>query len=1185
MMRNSRLLVPMYMEALALHNDKKDCVDLRPQWQNYRQSILGNVLQPDSNRSVKLEKGIHLHWSLPKALKHSFIKEGGDAKFPYAPNRWMVVRILTDKGIKDMPSRMWIIKSDENNTIKNNKPEPNWIVLKDNKFTFKNLGQAIEWTDKFEDKITEPVLTGVGAADPYFSSFYPSSRNVFGFHDDMKDIDSDCTMTYVVNGWYSDPDQDPLSVPNFTGKPETAEQVSKHQELEWFKQQWNYIEGEYPDSCLLHSSITSIVWNERLKSGVPDGEVQVYAGNTGIESLSAQIIKSNSVEKTGIEELLNALQYQLLEDKENEPGLAAIKKEIHKRGFSPKNRNLFWEIVRTEADDKHLEEKQEERPHFPENRVLLQDLKDLNAAQIGKNGIDRAILSLEQEYYFLWYKQANKTVNNYQIKDFDYEGSRKKIIEKIVAAKVDRDLFATEINRHVSALNSYKELSGANAEFELREKLEDRFWEPTDPVLLLCGPGVGNMEKPVFQTANNEINCRTADQILTNLQLKVPYAGIFIPVNISTAEFSVPKLDASANDKIPLEELKALVYETLILDPSLALDIALEAYNKAQLGEEKDKKSEIIISFSNDVIKAQSNPVYAGNAAPHERFAITKWKQAWTPLFMAWDVVYTPHDQDIKDMDLLENTGKWKLEDGLYFKNQTAKGTGQAISIQGISPFSNSVSANLKRMVPDSISKKYGDLNLIAQSLSGLHKYLLMQRPDIQLPPLNYNSDEDYNFNSDYLIDQGELKMIGEEGYLLGSNPGTINGKDANIFNPLRSGVLRIKNLSIVDVFGQSKKVVVDNDKANPEVICSVTLKGAEKDGAAVIPLPPRIIQPSRLQFNWLNPGDKVIYQDTGKMDSPILGWLVPNYLDNNILVYDGEGNEVVMLQIVSDITEEKGLKLVKNPFPGSDVLPVLTINPQLQRMLDTVNKGSIASGIMDLAYKINLNITGGNALQNNTAALLCGQPLALVRCSIQLESLGLPYFNQRWDKSGKEDTGNIETVKFPLDLGNYMLEKDGLLGYFTDTDDHSFYTTANAPDFKFSKSESFFKSNNTLKIAINQDPLKVTLLMDPSAGVHLSTGILPTKFVELFNHNTSRLLSGLNISFMVAPFIADKADPGIPIPGSINADWKWTHKSDVTTWQNDADIAEGKNKQISGFKKQQVYEGWLRLNNLKTNN
>jgi len=1183
-MSNSRLLVPMYMEALALRNDKNDCIDLRPRWQNYHQSILGNVLQPDSTNSLKLERGIHLHWSLPKALKHSFIAEGRETEFPYAPNRWIIVRIRTDRGIKDMPSRMWIVKSDQNNAIKNNKPAPNWVVLKDNKLTFKNIGKAFEWIDSYDDKASEPVLTGVGAADTYFASFYPSSKNVFGFHDDMKDIDSDCTVTYVVNGWYSDPAQDPLAPVDFKATPNTAEQIDKEKKLKWFKTQWKY-GGEYPESCLLHSSITSIKWNDQVKSGVPDGEVQVYAGNTAVESLSAQIIESNNVKKSGVEELLNALQYQLLEDKENEPGLASIKNEIHKMGFSPKNRNSFWEITRIEADDKHLEEKQDERPHFPQNTALLKELKELNEAQIDKNGKEYEILSLQQEYYFLWYKEADKTVNNYEIPSFDYENSREKILDKIVEAKVQRDMYAAAIKRHISTIRGYKELSGTDAEFELKEKLEDRFWEPNDPVLLLCGTGVGNIDKPVFQTANKEINCRIEDHILTKLSLKVPYNDTFIPVDISATAFTVPKVNALANDKIPFRELRKLACETLLLDPSLAMDIALEAYNLAQQGKGKDKKSSIIIEFSKNVIEAQLKPLEQGGLLP-ERFALTRWNQAWTPLFMVWDVAYMPHDQDIKNRDILENTGKRKLEDGLYFKNQPVKGTGQNISIQGISPLSNSVSANLKRMVPDSISDKYGELNLLAQSLSGLHKYLLMQRPDVQLPPFKYTTDADYNFDSEYLIDQDELNVIGEDGYLMGINPGNISGKEANVFNPLRYGVLKIRNLSIVDAFGQAKKVIIDSDKANPKVTCSMTLKGDEKVGDQnIIPLPPRIIQPSRLQFNWLNVKDEVIYQDAGQMDNPILGWLVPNYLDNSIMVYDGAGIEVVVLQITADITKDKGLKLSKRSFPGRNTMPPSSDNLQLNNVLDNISSGSIATGLMDLAYRISLNLTGGNSLQNNTAALLCGQPIAIVRCSVKLESLGLPYRNQRWDMSEKEDTGNIETVKFPLGFGNYTLEKDGLLGYFTDTDSDSFYTTLKAPDFKLSSSESFFKKDNALKIGLNQEPVKVTLLMDPSAGVHLSTGILPTKFVELFNHNTSKLLSGLNISFMVAPFIADKVAPSIPIPSSINADWKWTHKSDVTTWQSDAGIAEGKTKQLSGFKKQQVYEGWLRLNNLKKNN
>ncbi|CAD0007107.1 hypothetical protein FLAT13_03647 [Flavobacterium salmonis] len=1173
----------MYMEALALGSDKDDCLDLSPQFGRYNQSILGNVFQPNINKSVELKRGIHLHWTLPKALKHSFIGENEEAKFPYAPNRWMVVRIRTDKGIKNMESRLWVIKSDEKNSIRNNDPVPNWITVKNDKLDLSNLGKAIEWSSVYDDSVSEPILTGFGAANPYFSSFYLSSKNVFGFHDDMKDIDSDCTISYIVTGWYNDLSIDPIAPLDFETEPVIKEYTDRKRESDWFKKMWKCDEDEYPDSCLLHSSIHSIQWNNELKSGVPDGEIQVYAGNTAIESLSAQIIKSNNVEKSGIEELLNALQYQFLDDNKNEPGLKSIKTEIHKRGFSPKNRGSYWEIIRVEVEDEQLESKQDEKPHFPDNSAILKDLNDLNETQIDSNKIKQEILNLQQEYYFLWYKQAAKTVNDYDVSDFDYGTSRKNILDQLVSKKVEIDLLNKEIKQQVSNINQYKELSGKNPEFKLKEKLEDRFWEPNDPVLLLCGSGIGNTEKPAFQTSDKEINCRFDNQILRKLYLNVPYNDVTIPVTIFSSKINIPKVDELMHPKIPFEGIKTLIYETLLLDHSLSLDIALEAYNEAQLGEGKDKTSPVIKAFSKIVIEKQLSPNYEGKEKAYESFSLTKWQQAWTPLFMVWDASYTSNNPDVKDLDLIENTDKWKLQEDLYFKKQSTKDHGESISINGISPFSNSVFANLKRIIPDSIVNKYGNLNLIAQSLSGLHKMLLMQRSDIQLPPFKYVNDENYRFDTDYIIDQDELNIIGENGYRLGCNPGNINGIDSNIFNPLRSGFVEIKNLSIVDVFGQVKKVIVDKSISNPKITCAVTLKGEQEDTGTIIPLPPRIIQPSRLRFNWLNIKDEVVYQDTGKLDNPVFGWLVPNYLDHSIMVYDGDGNEVLILQIGSDLTKDKGLKLLKKPFPGRDTFTDLTENLQLKRLLDTLDSGSKVSGIMDLAYKISLNTLGNNAIQNNTSALLYGQPLALVRCSIGLELLGLPYYNQRWDKSGKEDIGNIETVKFPLTIGDHSIEKDGLIGYFTDYEPDLFCTTANPREFNFSD-EPFFKKDEVLKITLNQDPTKVTLLMNPSMGVHLSTGILPTKFVELFNHNSARLLSQLNISFIVAPFIAEKVAPDIPIPTSINANWKWTHKSDVMTWQNNEDLAEGKNKQILGFRKQQVYEGWLRLSNLKTN-
>ena len=764
MSNTSRLFVPMYMEALALGSDKNDCMDLGPQLQQYNQSILGNVLQPDTNKTIQLKKGVHLHWTLPKALKHAFINEGEEMQFPFTPNRWMVIRIRTDKGMKNMESRMWIVKSDEKNTIKNNKPVPNWITVQNDKLDFSNLGKVVEWSAAYEDSVTPPVLTGVGAVNPYFASLYHSSKNVYGFHDDMADINSDCTVTYVVTGWYNDPATDPLAPFDFDEVKATVAQVRQKRTQDWFKQQWKCDQETYPESCLLHASIHSIQWNSALKSGVPEGEVQVYVGNTAIESLSAQIIKSNTIEKPGVEELLNALQYQFLDDSKNEPGLKSIQTEIHKRGFTPKNRSSIWEISRVEATDTALEEKQDERPHFPENNAILKELNTLNETQINCNKIKQEIVSLQQEYYFLWYKQAYKTVNNYTVQNFDYDASRQIILDQLVAKKVEVNLLDGEIQQRTSDLRQYKELAGANPEYELKEVLEDRFWEPNDPVVLFCGSGIGNTEKPAFQTTDKEINCRLEEQLLTKLYLNVPYNTTTIPVTISASQMNIPAVNALQHPKIPFAAIKALVSETLLLDHSLSIDIALQAYIDAQLGDGKDKTSAVIKDFAQKVREIQSEPDYKDKEKAHESFSITRWEQAWTPLFMVWDIVYTSNNPDIKNLDLLADSTGWKLEEGLYFKKQATKEEGTPVSISGISPFSNSVFANLKKTVPEAIVDKYGKFNLIAQALSGLHKNLLMQRTDIQLPPFLYSSDPDYNFNTEYQIDRTELNVICEDG-------------------------------------------------------------------------------------------------------------------------------------------------------------------------------------------------------------------------------------------------------------------------------------------------------------------------------------------------------------------------------------------------------------------------------------
>ena len=747
---HSKLLVPISVQALVLSDTQKKLADLRPRMENYDQSFLGDRLQPRINKTMTLEKGVHLHWTLPKALKHAFVNEDAEMQFPYAPNRWMVIRLQTDKGLKDIPSKIWMVESDVKNEIKykGNTPDPipNWVVLENNTLGFKNIGKSTPWSADYTNSETTPLVQAVGAVNPLFASFYPGCKNVFGFHDDMEGADVGSTFTYIVTGWYSDAAIDPLHASGSTSETQKT--------LEWIQQQWSTNAETYPTSSIFHTTLHSLKWNKNQSSGVPLGDVQVYAGNTAAESLSAQITKSSNIGDPAVETLLNALQYQLLEDDRSQPSLSSIKTAVHHRSFVPKDRNILWEVLRKEADTKQLQEDKESRIHFPDDPAFLANLKEINHKQIQVNTLSEDIDRLQQEHYFLWYKQALKTIGNETIDDFGFEESRKRNLELIISKKVDVDLLTKEINDLIIKLKKQPYLSGPDADFELTQKLEDRFWEPNDPVLLLCGDGIGDTDGPTFQVVDAKIKCRTQEELLNALHLEVPHPSGSIPVTIPTTSFSVPEIDVLSSQAIPYMIIQDLVYESLLLDHALAIDIAFLAYKQAQM--ERDRTSDIIKAFAKEVVvKEQKHPtVKDSNSKVPEPFSIIRWTQAWTPLFMTWRAEYTPSEDSIESFDLLKASTNWTLEDGISFKNQSTETTSKSIDFEGISPFSNAVFANLKEVVPEEIIDKYGKLNLIAQSLSGLNKHLLMQLPGIQLPPFKYTPDVDYNFETDYNFDQ-----------------------------------------------------------------------------------------------------------------------------------------------------------------------------------------------------------------------------------------------------------------------------------------------------------------------------------------------------------------------------------------------------------------------------------------------
>ncbi|KAA3641586.1 MAG: hypothetical protein DWQ02_00305, partial [Bacteroidetes bacterium] len=163
----------------------------------------------------------------------------------------------------------------------------------------------------------------------------------------------------------------------------------------------------------------------------------------------------------------------------------------------------------------------------------------------------------------------------------------------------------------------------------------------------------------------------------------------------------------------------------------------------------------------------------------------------------------------------------------------------------------------------------------------------------------------------------------------------------------------------------------------------------------------------------------------------------------------------------------------------------------------------------------------------------------------------------------------------------------DGLAGYFT---------KANGQEINFAQMHLCFGAPDTLKskyfttedmqLSFREDDEVeiVTLLMDPRGGVNASSGILPTKFIEIPPSLVRGAMEHMEMNFLVAPIIGDYNSPAIPLAKDSRKKWEWVSQKTAGVWSEpDGEIADRSNKAKNDFKAQQIHEGYLSLKLKKT--
>lgn len=441
----------------------------------------------------------------------------------------------------------------------------------------------------------------------------------------------------------------------------------------------------------------------------------------------------------------------------------------------------------------------------------------------------------------------------------------------------------------------------------------------------------------------------------------------------------------------------------------------------------------------------------------------------------------------------------------------------------------------------------------LSQVMSGFSEALLMRKQAYQLPVDDPNST-----GRDEAFTAKVRKAV--------QTANSISPAEEFPFSPVRAGKWDQGRLSLVDTFGRSWPPKDDDHTkmAQFDLIGADTLLPTGADDGSV-GLPPRIAQAGRLDFRWLAALKEIEEMNDHPASNPICGWVVPNHLEDSLMIYNAAGDALGYI--------DEGAHWRSFPGNSGPIIPDDISNPHLAQMV----KWIVARGIefvrdfltsLDLAHE---NMEPEQFSQHEDLALLLGQPFALVRADVSIQ-LQEPYaLNQDYDylldrvkrfkdpdyvkDSDKHQHFKFDEVKVPIRIGEYHRLDDGLAGYWLEDEnghyrEDKFYALQTSPLEKKNDhivtrhevhSDDEEEAQFLMYLPLNASgPQKVSMLIDPRAPIHATSGILPIKKVYVPSDQYARALQKLQIAFLTAPILSPSLGVEISLPKEPGYAWDW---------------------------------------------
>jgi hypothetical protein len=1185
------LLIPMNLQALWVRKPADPSVDFLydlvpvprtkealPNWYgrpNYSFSFEKSKLEP------ALRPGVHLHWALPEALTHAHYHERKKPEQLYIPNRWLVLRMWHRESNPTISSRGWIVESDfvsDDDKLGGvpflvSSPPP------DVKPEVKFVGRTLPLEGWKEDTAAKRLeLKSFGWGDPSFAAYYPACRSVLGFHDSLaelsKDVEEADPLTYLVIGWYADKTRDPLDRRSW---PKTIENSGERLTgLRWSCS--DLANDTLPDETLCHGVVVSLKGRDKSQS-FPErfsGEkpVAIAIGGSPDDALAA-LLAPNKV--AALQQVLRAFLYGQADELRDNDQLGEL---LHRQTFNATPGGERWTLEppapSSDADSTPL----------PPSPTLLGLLDKLNEAQRNLDRHLRKIESLRWQLFACWAAWASKQRQRAprSVMDSAIQELTNAKVEKIPLSELTREFpgLTKELSYQELVERCKKDVEAALATEKTRLKVAKStmpaFLQPKDPFVLLTGEHLNAFDRtrpqrPV-EDAARVLQCRLVNDVVS----AVKQSG-----TVSTQASAAKCFDLNFSDRA-----KNVLGDALAdVGHKLALEALLFDPNCASLIHSKEKNLNIALLKElqedlNKPSKSNSGTTISWEGQTPDPLGISRWNgtNPWLPVYLLWQASweYThPKDSDYSrlledgwelDAKLLEGDLVPKLEDR-QMQHESASQLEGATIISVIS--GRQLAGNLTKfgrsrsLTVEAQMSKIEDTSVLGQSLGGFNDLLLRQTAGLCLPPLDPTDKTGKTVDAAVWKDamcEGSLPLLPSASRLL----------------PLRAGNLMLKNLYLVDAFGQIYKLI-DEEKpptSKPTITASPSLH--PRIGGYDASLSPRLAQPARLNFDWQPAGTDAY--------GPVCGWLVPNFLEKSFAVFSASG---AALGALESVLQAEGEKTINSPVkfkwskvPGStrDIADI--VNTHLRGFAKLIEGFSAEEGtvFLELIDLILRKSEERRAPEDPRLSVLLGRPLAVVQASLSLELQGLPAGYWKTDSPWKFETEGFEKLRVPVRLGGMNLRADGLIAYLR----NGVFSPSDGATRRLSNS-NHIKYDQKLDISCaDSSPLTLTLLMDASARVHATTGILPRHSIELPPEVGKAASRIEDVYFNVAPVLGsrpkhqqqpngDKPPVVMPRPSDAFGRWSWATRHTVG-WR-DIQPADDRARFAEDLA---LSEGWLKL-------